>query len=140
MTDTYELYYWPMLPGRGEIVRLLLEVAGATYTDVARGENGLNAMLDVVNSDENGTLDRAILAPPILKTPSGTYISQLGNICMYLGQKFSLYPTDIPDSVYVVNQLSLTAIDLIDEMHDVHHPLFIHKYYEDQKEVNVLGS
>ena len=32
----YRLYYWPMIQGRGEFVRLVLEDAGAAYTDVAR--------------------------------------------------------------------------------------------------------
>ena len=34
---TYELHYWPNIPGRGEFVRLALEAAGADYVDVARG-------------------------------------------------------------------------------------------------------
>ena len=32
----YELYYWPMIQGRGEFVRLALEEAEAPYVDVAR--------------------------------------------------------------------------------------------------------
>ena len=36
MTEPYELYYWPILPGRGEFVRLVLEEAAAPYVDVAR--------------------------------------------------------------------------------------------------------
>ena len=36
MTDAYELYYWPGLPGRGELVRLALEDAGVEWVDVAR--------------------------------------------------------------------------------------------------------
>ena len=45
----YELYYWPMLQGRGEFVRLALEEAGAPYGDGARlpeGEaGGVQALL-----------------------------------------------------------------------------------------------
>jgi glutathione S-transferase len=37
---TYELYYWPMIQGRGEFVRLALEEAGADYSDVCRGKRG----------------------------------------------------------------------------------------------------
>ena len=40
---TYELYYWPGIPGRGEFVRLALEDAGADYIDVGKrsaGEGG----------------------------------------------------------------------------------------------------
>ncbi len=36
MTTPYSLIYWPMLQGRGEFVRLVLEEAGAPYVDVAR--------------------------------------------------------------------------------------------------------
>ncbi len=36
MADPYQLYYWPVLQGRGEFVRLVLEEAGAPYVDVAR--------------------------------------------------------------------------------------------------------
>ena len=39
----YELYYWPMIQGRGEYVRLALEEAGAAYRDVAR-EEGIAAI------------------------------------------------------------------------------------------------
>ena len=37
----YELYYWPMIQGRGEYVRLALEEAAAGYVDVARRGNGM---------------------------------------------------------------------------------------------------
>ena len=42
---TYQLYYWPGIPGRGEFVRLALEDAGARYVDVARRRGGEAAML-----------------------------------------------------------------------------------------------
>ena len=32
----YELYYWTGIQGRGEFIRLALEDAGASYTDMAR--------------------------------------------------------------------------------------------------------
>ena len=32
----YALYYWPMIQGRGEFIRLALEEAGADYVDVGR--------------------------------------------------------------------------------------------------------
>src|ERR687895_15573 len=41
---SYELYYWPGIPGRGEFVRLALEDAGAEYVDVARRPKGMRAM------------------------------------------------------------------------------------------------
>ena len=36
MPPTYELIYWPMLQGRGEFVRLILEDVGVPYIDRAR--------------------------------------------------------------------------------------------------------
>ena len=42
----YELYCWPDVQGRGELVRLALEEAGARYVEVARkGERGMAAMM-----------------------------------------------------------------------------------------------
>src|ERR1041384_6696430 len=41
----YALYYWPMIQGRGEYVRLALEDADAAYDDIARGGNGMAAMM-----------------------------------------------------------------------------------------------
>ena len=36
MQKVYELYYWPMIQGRGEFVRLALEYTNVDYVDVAR--------------------------------------------------------------------------------------------------------
>jgi hypothetical protein len=57
----YQLYYWPMIQGRGEYVRLALEDAGAGYTDVARGKGGMGAMTKMMDA-HNGTPP---FAPPI---------------------------------------------------------------------------
>ena len=48
----YELYYWPSIQGRGEFVRLALEDARAEYTDVARGEGGVKALMAVLKRFE----------------------------------------------------------------------------------------
>ncbi|MFN5527607.1 MAG: glutathione S-transferase, partial [Bradyrhizobium sp.] len=48
----YELYYWPMIQGRGEYVRLALEEAGAAYRDVAR-EEGIAAMTTMLQADSD---------------------------------------------------------------------------------------
>ena len=44
----YELYYWPMIQGRGEYIRLALEDVGAAYDDVARHGNGVLPQRDAV--------------------------------------------------------------------------------------------
>ena len=59
----YELYYWPMIQGRGEYVRLALEEAGAGYVDVARRGNGMSAMTRMMEAGK-GTPP---FAPPFLK-------------------------------------------------------------------------
>src|SRR5215207_6989052 len=59
----YELYYWPMIQGRGEYVRLALEEAGAGYTDVARRGNGMSAMTRMMEAGK-GTPP---FAPPFLE-------------------------------------------------------------------------
>ena len=60
-------------------------------------------------------------------------ISQTPNILQYLGQKLDLIPKDL-NGLYHVNSLTLTALDgLSNEPHDVHHPIAVGEYYEDQK-------
>ena len=59
----YQLYYWPMIQGRGEYVRLALEDAGAAYDDAARGRGGMDAMMKMMEA-RNGTPP---FAPPFLK-------------------------------------------------------------------------
>jgi len=58
----YQLYYWPMIQGRGEYVRLALEDAGAAYTDVARGKAGMGPMMKMMEAHK-GTPP---FAPPFL--------------------------------------------------------------------------
>ena len=36
MAETYELYYWPPLQGRGEYIRLIFEDTDTPYVDVGR--------------------------------------------------------------------------------------------------------
>ena len=37
----YELYYWPIIQGRGEYVRLALEEAGAAMSTSRAGSGGM---------------------------------------------------------------------------------------------------
>ena len=62
----YELYYWPMIQGRGEFVRLALEEGGANYVDVARrkGKAGVAAMMKIIDDKRSA---RPPFAPPFLK-------------------------------------------------------------------------
>lgn len=129
MTDApYELYYWPSIPGRGEFIRLALEEAGAPYVDVARGPHGVRDMMKLLKSDAAGVLP---FAPPFLVSGSLT-IAQTANVLLYLAPRHGLVPDD-EGSRLAANQLMLTIADLVNEVHDTHHPIGTSLYYEDQK-------
>ena len=123
---TYDLWYWPSIPGRGEFVRLALEAGGIAYRDRARseGERGLIA-------DMKRRTDQAPFAPPYL-VAGRRVIAQTANILLFLGEKHRLAPAGEAGRLWV-NQLQLTIGDAAAEAHDVHHPVAASLYYEDQK-------
>lgn len=132
MSRTYELYYWPPLPGRGEFVRLILEDAGVPYLDVGRlpeeEGGGVEAILRVYRGEGEG---HPAFAPPVLKAGE-LVLAQMPNICLYLARRHGLAPEG-ETGWLLANQLQLTLADLVNEVHDTHHPLGVSLYYEDQK-------
>jgi len=135
---SYELIYWPGVPGRGEHIRLCFEETSTPYTDVANqtkdGIKAVTSLIDPSYTGEGGNLPP--LAPPILRHGE-LLIAQLPNILLYLGPQLGLTPdlNEDPHGIYYINQLALTALDgLSNEPHDVHHPIAVGAYYEDQKE------
>jgi glutathione S-transferase len=124
---TYELYYWPMIPGRGEFVRLALEEAGADYIDVAR-RDGIAPMMKLLGDEKSA---RPSFAPPFLKA-GRLMIGQTANILLFLGERHGLAPKDTPGRFWI-HQLQLTLADVVAEAHDMHHPIGVGSYYEDQK-------
>jgi glutathione S-transferase len=125
----YELYYWSMIQGRGEFVRLALEEAAADYSDVARQPGGDEAMMKLMA--EKG-LQHAPFAPPFLKA-GRLLIGQTANILMFLGDRHGLAPRSETGRLWA-HQLQLTIADFLNEVHDTHHPIGSGLYYEDQKE------
>lgn len=129
--ETYELHYWPTIPGRGEFVRLALEYAAIQYIDVARGpidqEGGEEALLERLRS-----IDKYCppFAPPFLKTVDQV-IAQTAAILLFLGHRHSLAPLGAAGWLWA-HQLQLTIADFVAEAHDTHHPLGVTLYYEDQ--------
>ena len=124
----YELYYWPTVQGRGEFVRLALEEAGADYVDVARrGKSGMAAMTRLL---EQQRAKRPPFAPPFLKAGK-LVIAQTANILFYLGPRLGLSPRDEAGRLWA-HQLQLTISDLVEEIHDTHHPVTSWLYYEEQ--------
>jgi glutathione S-transferase len=126
MDTPYELYYWPTIQGRGEFVRLALEEAGAAYIDVARGKNGMRAMLALLDASGHPSF-----APPFLKAGELT-IGQVANILLFLGARHGLAPRSEAGRLWT-HQLQLTIADVVTEVHDTHHPVASELYYEDQK-------
>ena len=130
---TYELYYWPEIPGRGEFIRLALECAGATYDDVARiPDRGIPELLKLL---ESSNIEHSPFAPPFLKD-GDLVIGQTAAILLYLGNRIGLAPDEEAGRLWT-HQLQLTITDFISEIHDTHHPIAGELYYEDQqKEAN----
>lgn len=128
----YSLYYWPMLPGRGELVRLVLEQAGAAYDDVARRPEaeggGVAAIMAQLRGMGPGLRP---LAPPVL-VHGELRLAQAANICAWLAARHGLVPEDEAARAEAL-QLQLTIADLVAEAHDTHHPVGVGDYYEDQK-------
>lgn len=127
----YELYYWPQIPGRGEFVRLVLEEAGAEYVDLGRRRAEQGGGIDAVVAFWAGrNAGHPIFAPPVLKHGE-LVLAQTAAICHYLGRRHGLAPRDGPGEIHAL-ELQLTIADLVDEVHDTHHPISSALYYEDQ--------
>jgi glutathione S-transferase len=125
----YELYYWPSIQGRGEFIRLALEEAGANYVDVARrGKAGVAAMMTLMQGPRLG---RPPYAPPFLKA-GNTIVAQTANILLFLGPRLKLSPRDEAGRLWA-HQLQLTLSDLVDEIHDTHHPVSSWLYFDEQR-------
>ena len=128
----YQLIYWPEIQGRGEFVRLALEDAGASYTDVARlpkKEGGGHAPISAALA---GELPGARpFAPPIL-LHGKLVLAQVAAILHYLGPQLGLAPRTEAQRAEVL-QHQLTVTDFVSEVHDTHHPISTELTYEDQK-------
>lgn len=122
----YDLWYWPSIQGRGEFVRLALEAGDIPYVDCAR-ERGAAALI----ADMKARAPYAPFAPPYLDT--GTMvIAQVAHILTWLADAHGLAPKDEATLFWTI-QLQLTVTDIVAEVHNVHHPVAVGDYYEDQK-------
>lgn len=121
---TYDLWYWPSIPGRGEFVRLALEVGKIPYRDRAR-EDGVDALMADMKTRER------VYAPPYL-VAGDLCIAQTTNILLFLGDRHGLAPEGEKERLFI-HQVQLTIADTVAEAHEVHHPVGVSLYYEDQK-------
>ena len=127
----YQLYYWPTIQGRGEFVRLALEMAGAPYLDVARRSGRGAGVPELMRFLNVRSLKRPPFAPPFLKA-GRLVIGQTPNILQFLGMRHDLAPKDEGGRLWT-HQLELTMADFLVEIHDTHHPVASGLYYEDQR-------
>ncbi|MCL1553008.1 glutathione S-transferase [Xanthomonas nasturtii] len=123
----HQFYYWTGLQGRGEFVRLALEDAGASYTDVARvdGDEAMNTFLEGQHAGAQP------FAPPFLRA-GDVVVAQVAAILHFIGPQLRLVPDDEASRLQAL-QLQLTIADLVAEVHDAHHPIATGLYYEDQQ-------
>ena len=127
----FELIYWPgNFAGRGEYVRLLLEVCGQTYRDVGREADGLAKVLAVMKQEEQTPYP--VLHAPYLRH-KGTIICQLPAIMLYIASLFDMIPQDPIDAAHAM-QVSMTALDILGEAEMAYHPLKKNDSYESQKD------
>lgn len=128
---TYELFYWPIIQGRGEFIRLVLEEAGAAYVDVARLSEseggGVRALRRLLDSGPGPVP----FAPPILRCGE-LVLWQSSNILAWLAPRLSLSPADERGRL-ATHAIQLTIADFINEIHNVHHPIGVGLYYEEQQ-------
>ncbi len=122
----YDLWYWAEIPGRGEFVRLALEAGRIKYRDRAREEGS-----DVLAADMEKRQGRRPFAPPYL-VAGKKCIAQTANILLWLGEEHALAPKGDVGRLFA-HQLQLTIADLVAETHNVHHPVAVDLYYDDQK-------
>ena len=106
---------WPGIPGRGEHIRLALEYAGVSYTEMNNPEQLLPTLTDAAKIGYPPHF-----APPALKLPSGHVLSQtpaiLNHIAPKLGLAGEVKGLDAEETRSLVNQLVLTALDLNNEV------------------------
>lgn len=128
----YTLIYWPFLQGRGEFVRLVLEDADVPYRDIARESTedggGAPAVATYLYGQGDGV---AGFAPPFL-IDGDSQFAQMPAVCAFLGERHGLAPNDEVLRKRAM-QMQLTIADVVDAVHNTHHPLSSGLTYNQQK-------
>ncbi|KAK9369868.1 hypothetical protein V1509DRAFT_444641 [Lipomyces kononenkoae] len=138
----YELLYHPEIPGRAEYIRLIFEATGTPYSDISNHERTGYTKVQKIITETNPPA----FAPPALLIHDPDYdgesivISQTPNILLYLGLKLGLVPEGDEMAMYHANGLTMTALDMCNEAHDVHHPIDVEQYYEEQRSEAIKKS
>ena len=79
----YEVIYWPgNFGGRGEYLRVLLELAGKKYRDVGKEEGGEEKIMALMSGKEETPYP--VLYAPYLRH-KGNIVNQTPAIMLYIG-------------------------------------------------------
>lgn len=108
-SSPYKLYYWPHIPGRGEIIRMLLELGAVPYEDVGKTQ-GMDALMTGKSADR-GSVHFAF---PILEVSESLSLSQTVPILAYIGQQHGMAPEG--NKAFIALQICATAMDVTDEV------------------------
>ncbi|KAL5006889.1 hypothetical protein ScPMuIL_015695 [Solemya velum] len=128
MSGEWELWYYPVLAGRGEFVRLLFEEAGVKFKEM--GTTGEVVVENVIQGKMGGF---PLFAPPVLKR-GDFQICQTGTICKYLGKEFGMYP-ETEEDVWHADMLTSCIHDYIGEGRLAFHGIDpVGSYYPQKKE------
>ncbi|PWN31830.1 glutathione S-transferase [Meira miltonrushii] len=157
---TFTLHYWPVIPGRGEFIRLAFECVQHPYKENNKSATeafpahfavplleigNVPNLQDSASSNKSQKTQEGQDAKSTSANKSGqsVFISQTAVILSYLAPILgldgvnSLQEQD-PQSIAIrqaqVLQLTATALDLNNEVHDTHHPVASSEVYEDQKD------
>ena len=122
---SYQLWYWPEIPGRGEFVRLYLEAAELEYEDMAR-DQGADALVE----DLHARSGMRPFAPPYL-VDDDMCVAQTALILTYLQDKEGLGSGDLETDIGLI-QMQMDISDFVEEIHATHHPIAPSLYYADQ--------
>ena len=125
----WKLFYWHVLPGRGDYVRLMFEEAGVQYEDVCRVQNSSEACVKFYKWENEGF---PVIAPPIIQ--HGEFVlNETPAILQYLGRKFKLYPEGGLEVEARAMQIVEVVLDYHAEGHDAFHPVKKSGTYDSQK-------
>lgn len=128
----YTLIYWPFLQGRGEFVRLVLEDANIAYHDLARAPADEGGGVPAVSAHLYGRGEGSPgFAPPFL-IDGDTKLAQMPVVCAFLAERHGLAPEDGVLRQRAM-QMQLTIADVVNAVHDTHHPVSTALTYEEQK-------
>jgi len=130
---TLHLWYWPSIPGRGEFIRLPLEAAGVPYRDMAR-ELGAEALMEDMKKRQG----HRPFAPPYI-VDGDLVIGQVAHILTVLSDRHGFGAGELSRDLQLI-QLQLDITDVVEEVHSVHHPLGVGKYYEEQKDAALIRA